>query len=232
MQGTLEWIDVHHEAASLLVAVGTLLVWVTYLHAFLASYRRQRTGTILITIGDGRGFDGHCLVTNMGAEPVYIHALIAQVEGRRGLHSRAITELEGEQWSEPSDLRLWTRQGPLGSSRLRDMGTFRSMVNHVLDAGAGTAPDDNPERHTAGLRTVLIRVIAVHGSEDLPIGAERMFDVVEDASGATLRPRSYGTRQMRSRRERRQLARLLDAGPDTGVSPPATDAHPSRSNPR
>lgn len=211
MQGILGWIEANHELVSLLVGLGTLLVWVTYLHAFLASYRRQRTGTILITVGQGRGLDGHCLVTNMGAEPVYIFALIARVESQREVRSRAVTELEGEQWSEPSDLRLWTRQGPLNSGELRDMGSFRGMVNHVLDMDTDTEPDnDGLGRHTAGLRSVAITVIAVHGSEDLPMGAERAFDVVETGSGLRLRPRSHAARQIRSRRERRRLARLLD----------------------
>lgn len=211
MERILEWIVSNRELASLLVSLGTLLVWVTYLQVFLASYRRQRRGAILITLGQGRGLDGHCLVTNMGAEPVFILALIAQVEGDGGVRSRAVTELEGEQWSEPSDLRLWTRQGPLDSSKLRDMGALRSMVNHVLDADAGTGPGNGaPEQAVTGLRSVLIRVIAAHGSEDLPIGAERAFEVVDDGTEPTLRPRSHSTRQIRSRRERRRLVRLLE----------------------
>jgi hypothetical protein len=209
MQPILEWLASNHELAALVVSLCTLLVWVTYLQVFLAGYRRQRRGAILITVGQGHGLEGRCLVTNMGAEPVYILALLAQVESRDGVCIRAITELEGEQWSEPSDLRLWTRQGPLDSSELRDMGTLQSMVNHVLDAGAGAhAGNEGPEQRAAGLRSVLIRVIALHGSEELPIGAERAFDVVGD--GATLHPRTYGTRQIRSRRGRRQLTRLLD----------------------
>lgn len=211
MQPFLEWLASNHELATLIVSLCTLLVWVTYLQVFLAGYRRQRRGAILITVGQGQGLEGHCLVTNMGAEPVYILALLAQVESRDGVCIRAITELEGEQWSEPSDLRLWTRQGPLDSSELRDMGTLQSMVNHVLDVANDTeSGSEASERRGAGLRSVLIRVIAMHGSEELPIGAERAFDVVGDGAGATLHPRSYGTRQIRSRRGRRQLTRLLD----------------------
>jgi hypothetical protein len=216
MEPILEWIVANHELASLSVSLGTLLVWVTYLQVFLASYRRQRTGTILITLGQGRGLDGHCLVTNMGAEPVYILALIAHVEGPGGVRSCAITELEGEQWSEPSDLRLWTRQGPLDSGELRDMGTLQGMVEHVLDAGPGKDADNDGPGRTAGLRSVVLQVIAVHGSEDLPMGAERAFDIVADGGAVQmLRPRTHGARQIRSRRERRRLLRLLeeDAGP-------------------
>ncbi len=218
MQPLLDWIVANHELASLLVSVGTLLVWVTYLQVFLASYRRQRTGTILITLGQGRGLDGHCLVTNMGAEPVYILALIARVQDHERVRSCAITELEGEQWSEPSDRRLWTRQGPLDSGELRDMGRLQSMVDHVFDAGAGEDADRrDSDRRVEGLRSVAIQVIAVHGSEDLLIGAERAFDVVRTASGLTLRPRTHGARQIRSRRERRRLARLLDEDPGTSA---------------
>lgn len=211
MERTLEWLASNHELAALIVSLCMLLVWITYLQIFFAGFRRQRRGSILITLGQGEGLDGHCLVTNMGAEPVYILALIAQVEGDCGVRSRAITEPEGERWSEPSELHLWTRQGPLDSSELRDMGALRSMVDHVLGAGAGIEPDDrDPRRSTAGLRSVVIRVVAMHGSEDLPIGAERAFDIVQGGADPKLHPRTYGTHQIRARRERRRLTRLLD----------------------
>lgn len=216
----IDWIVANHELASLLVSLGTLLVWVTYLQVFLASYRRQRTGTILITLGQGSGLDGHCLVTNMSAEPVYILALIAHVEGPDGVRSRPITELESERWSGPSDLHLWTRQGPLDSGDLRDMGAMQGIVEHVLDAGADPDPDrDFRAGHAAGVRSVVIQVIAVHGGEDLPVGAERTFDVVEAAAGPTLRPRTPGARQIRARRERRQLLRLLEEDAGTPTTP-------------
>src|SRR5690606_24096539 len=107
--------------------------------------------------------------------------------------SCAITELEGEEWSEPSDLRLWTRQGPLDSGALRDMGGLQGMVDHVLAAHAGTDADSKHTGHnTAALRSVVIQVIAMHGGEDLPIGAERTFDVLAGGTGPALRPRTHG----------------------------------------
>lgn len=208
MARVFDWLGAHHEALAVLVSLGTLLVWVTYLQAFLASYRRQHTGTLLITLGQGRGLEAHCLVTNMSAEPVYVLSLIARVESDACVRSRAITELEGEPWKEPSDLRLWTRQGPLDSGGLRDMGTFDDIVDHVLAAGRATGRD--ADGRAIGLRRVVVQVIAVHGAEDLPVGAERAFEIVGNGPGLVLRPQSAGARQIRSRRERRQLLRLLE----------------------
>ncbi len=206
----IDWIVANHELASLIISAGTLVVWVSYLQVFLASYRRQRRGAILITLGQQRGPDAHCLVTNMGAEPVYIVALIVQVEDADGTRSRSITEPEDESWSEPSDLRLWTRQGPLDSGDLRDMGSIKGIVEHVQGLPPGPEPPaTRPAGHLAGLRSVHIQVIAVRGGDDLPVGAERTFEVVDSRDGPTLRSRSTGARQIRSRRERRQLVQLL-----------------------
>lgn len=91
------------------------------------------------------------------------------------------------------------------------MGTFGSIIDHVLGTVQDTDADTNASgRRAAGARRVVIQVIAVHGAEDLPLGAERAFDVVGAGSGSTLRPLTLGARQIRSRRERRRLSRLLE----------------------
>ena len=69
---------------------GTALIWVVYLTAFLASYRRQRRPSILITSGAGRGMGAHCFVTNLGLEPVYVLDIILDLTRPDGSRVRAV----------------------------------------------------------------------------------------------------------------------------------------------
>ncbi|MCE7032922.1 hypothetical protein LY625_09910 [Lysobacter sp. GX 14042] len=207
----MSWLIEHRQLITLLVNVGMLVVWITYLQVFLAGFRRQRKPTILINVGQNRGLDAHCLVTNMSAEPIYIHALVAILEGPGGVVTCPVTELDGEDWSGPSDLRLWTRQGPLASAQIRDMGTMKAIIDHARKT---ISNEEGDPQAIAELRTLEIQVIAVYGSEDLPVAARRRFDLVRGDDGEpALRPQTYAARQIRSRRERRQIARTLADGP-------------------
>ena len=108
--------------------------------------------------------------------------------------------------SDPSELRLWTRQGPLKAGHVRDMGSVQAIIDHVMESApkGGSAPEPGDGRHSLELK-----VIAVHGSEDLLAGARRTFDIIQHEDRPALRPRSYGATQIRSRRERRQMERSL-----------------------
>ena len=92
----MSWIAENHQLIAALTSIGMLVVWITYLQLFLASYRRQRKATILIRLGQGGGLDAHCLVTNMSAEPIYLHTLVAQLDGPDGPLACPITEFDGE----------------------------------------------------------------------------------------------------------------------------------------
>ena len=202
----MSWIAENHQLIAALTSIGMLVVWITYLQLFLASYRRQRKATILIRLGQGRGLDAHCLVTNMSAEPIYLHTLVAQLDGPDGPLSCPITELDGEDPGADADPKLPTRQGPLGSGQIRDIGTIGAILGHVRRTRAGK---DGATATGTGAQTLQIRVVAIYGSEDLPVAAERSFDILRDEGGTHLRPRSYGAVQIRSRRERKALARTL-----------------------
>lgn len=226
------WLRAHHEIIALFISAATLIVWIAYLQVFLASYLRQRKAAILITTGQGRGPDAHCLVTNMSAGPVYIHALVATLEGPGGRRACPITELDGEEREAPSELQLWTRQGPLESGDIRDMGSMRALIDHALAAREPGEPRLQPG---TDLRTLEIRVLALHGSDGLPVAARRRFDLGREGGTLTINPQGYAAEQIRSRHERKRLARELSDGWLSGQSgrparhdpdPGATDGAP------
>ncbi|WP_048708939.1 hypothetical protein [Microvirga massiliensis] len=200
------WIASNHQVISALASVAMLFVWIAYLHVFVSSYRRQKRSNILINRGAGAGLEARCLISNMSAEAIYLESLIATVETTEGRWSCPVTELlEGR-----SDLDLKTRQGPLQAGRLVDIGSFQSLIEPVLQRSAGlrgAVASDGLENLVA----FEIKVIAVHGSEDLLAGAMRRFDVIRRQDWLLLRGHSVGTQQIRSRRERESLRDDVEA---------------------
>lgn len=194
------WIASNHQVISVLANIAMLFVWIAYLQVFVSSYRRQKRSNILINRGAGSGLEARCLISNMSAEAVYIESLIATVETTEGRWSCPVTEmLEGR-----SDLDLKTRQGPLQAGRFVDVGSFESLIEPALQRGPGGRGAVAPVG-LENLAALEIKVIAVHGSEDLLVGATRRFDLFRRQDRLLLRGHTVGTQQIRSRRERAKL---------------------------
>src|SRR5690606_13490984 len=84
---------------------------------------------------------------------------------------------------DPSETRLWTRQGPLKAGHVRDMGSVQAIIDHVMES----APKGGPSLDLGdGRHSLELKVIAVHGSEDLLAGARRTFDVIQHERGPAL----------------------------------------------
>jgi hypothetical protein len=200
-----EWVINNHQIVSSVANVAMLFVWIAYLQVFVSSYRRQRRPKILVNRGGGATLDARCLVSNMSAEPIYVESLIATVETADRRWSCPVTELhDAEPKESRPDLKLLTRQGPLLSGHFVDIGSFRNLIEPVLRKGPGSRGDAAPE-DPEDLVAFEIKVIAVHGSEDLLAGAVRRFDLIRQQDGVLLKGHGAGTEQIRSRRKRKQL---------------------------
>ncbi|SCY93480.1 hypothetical protein [Microvirga guangxiensis] len=189
------WIASNHQVIGALANIAMLFVWIAYLQVFVSSYRRQKRPNILINRGAGSGLEARCLISNMSAEAIYIESIIATAETTEGRWSSPVTEmLEGR-----SDLDLKTRQGPLLAGHFVDVGSFESLIDPALPGGA-VAPNGLEK-----LVALELKVVAVHGSEDLLAGATRRFEVIRRPGRLLLKGHSVGTHQIRSRREREKL---------------------------
>jgi hypothetical protein len=204
----MDWLVNNRELLSLLANLGMLVVWITYLQVFISSYRRQNKPKILINLGGGRELDSRCLVSNMSADPIYVQSIIARLHTADREIACPVTELDGvEDWEEPSDLRLWSRQGPLHAGHMRDMGSLRSILNHVLRSKLS---DEDASAVEADLVSFELQVAAVYGSEDLLVGAKRQFEVERKDDQVCVQPVTVDAQQIRSRRERKEISRLLE----------------------
>ncbi|TDQ63843.1 hypothetical protein ATL17_1851 [Maritalea mobilis] len=205
----LDWIFAHSQFINSAINLAMLLVWIGYLQIFISSYQRQTRSKIMITRSGVDNLQSRCLVCNMSSEAIYLLSLMIELETEDERKSYPITEIEGfEKWEKPSDIDLWTRQGPLDAGKVRDMGSFEEMIIHALGyASDEEAPD---EKDWPAIDRVEVKVIASYGSENLPVGAGRRFDVQQTDRGLVLRPHAAEARQIRSRRERKELRTLLE----------------------
>ncbi|MCW4116183.1 hypothetical protein NPA31_014555 [Aurantimonas sp. MSK8Z-1] len=207
----LQWLRSNHELLSVLTNIGMLVIWIAYLQVFVVNFRRQTRPKIIINLGSGRGLDTHCIVSNMSSDAIYVQTMIAAVEREDDRWMLPVTELEGiEEWPSPTDLNLWSRQGPLLAGHMRDMGSLRGVIRHVISNATG---DDTALDQLERLLPVRLelQVIAAYGSEELPIGARRGFEITRNEMERTVvRPLDVGTTQIRSRRERRAIVSLLE----------------------
>jgi hypothetical protein len=203
----MDWLAAHREAANTLISFGMLLVWLVYLHVFTSSYRRQNRANILIAAGAGAGLEARCLVGNLSPSPIYVHGVLLDVRTPTGTIRASVTELEDlERWEYPSDLSLWTRQGPLKPGSVRDMGAFSAMIEHALrKSSTGEA--------AAGLdavRAFNLTIVGHYGPDDRIVAAEQTYSVHRAGEGVRLRRNRIAPRQISSRRERIRIEARLE----------------------
>lgn len=186
----------------------TALIWVVYLTAFLASYRRQRRPSILITSGAGRGMGAHCFVTNLGLEPVYVLDIILDLTRPDGSRLRAVIPERNEQLPQdeqagPDDARGATNVGPLASGEEIDIGRFRTMIDRACA--------ENPEvQADMPLASIEITVVTITAARAALCAASRQYRVEQREGVAHLSATSIKARQIQGVFARRRLARELE----------------------
>jgi hypothetical protein len=206
----LDWLARNSDILNVALNAAMLGVWIAYLQIFASSYRRQTRANIMVNMGGGSGLDARCLVSNMSASPIYLQSIFIGIQFADRRLIRPVTETEGfEEWDKPTDLNLWTRQGPLNPGEVRDMGAFGIMLDHALRSETGGKEPEPGLRD--GIQALEVRIVAVYGSEDLPVAAERRFALVCQEDTLVLSPFTAQARQVRSRSRRRRMLGLLEA---------------------
>ncbi|SFJ25131.1 hypothetical protein SAMN05216258_12111 [Albimonas pacifica] len=217
MGAMIQWISEHSTLVQIAVQVVTAAVWIVYLHLLLAGFRRQRRSNLLISRAAGDDDRAHLLVSNLGAEPIDVVSVIADLEferpGRGVGHgprwetrSAVASDRNSDSRRARGDGLQATRKGPLASGECRDLGSFRDLMDSAIDdlglegeAGAGE------------LRRATLTVAAESGRDALLVAGRQVFSVVHLEGRRAWLPRRARTEQIRGRRARRELARRLDA---------------------
>ncbi|WP_127145469.1 hypothetical protein [Pelagibacterium montanilacus] len=199
----INWIQDYSDALSFLANFGMLLVWLTYLHVFLVSYRRQTLPKIVINRAAGSDLSASCFVSNMSSEALYVELIVVRLEADDQEWKTGATDVSLDDREErPSDPRQLTRQGTLRSGDYMSIGTFNELFARLgLDEKSVEAVRVSTNAQLS------IKVFADYASEDLLIGAERVFTIDDSEDRWILEPKRVETHQIRSRRDRRAATR-------------------------
>lgn len=203
----LEWLQNNANIVNATSSVAMLVVWMIYLQVFLRGYLHQVRAKIIINRAVCRTLGAHCFISNMSSQAIYIEAVIVTLECgdyRVSVPATDIHTFDAER--RPSDPRRETHQGPLHSGEQTWIGTFNELIQRVADRQG-----EPPDHFTGSGQTIAIEVmvIADYLSEDLLVGARRRFTANWKGKTWLVRPNTIQTEQIRSRRERRAIERLI-----------------------
>lgn len=198
------WLSEHSAELSVIISLGSMIVWVLYFQLLYTSFRRQRRTNVLINRAGPTGND-RCLVSNMGAEPLYVVSILAALRDSSVEIQAPITDLDTTEIEHPSHASEATNQGPLKTGEFMDIGRFSDLMARCL-----RATKDITVRDTK-FDELQILVIGAYGADDLFVGARRSFQLEYDGDAELVIPTDISTEQLRGRKERRKLEEYLAA---------------------
>lgn len=210
MTSLIDWLRNYKDPLTLLMNVGTLVVWILYAQLLLNNYQRQRRPRIIINRGAGKGIGSLCLISNMSAEPIFINQIILQLDTNKGRLWCDITDIREERLGEVEQdliLQKATRQGPLRTGEFTHIGTFSTLLKRMAASHNIELRGHEPAEGWS-FKELEIRVIAFYGSDKHAIGARRAFRLGDaDEGGWELLAVSRESQQFNSRWQRRTVRR-------------------------
>lgn len=198
----MSWLVDNREIIGLAVQSVTAMVWVVYLQLLLSNFRRERRSKILITRVAGGHEHGHLMVGNMGAEPIFVKAVLADLEvDGQTYHSIANDSGGFAPFTDDDPSR--SIKGPLKSADYRDLGRISDLVKIAYDLA------DIP-KSAHQIEAVVVTVLAESSRDGVLVAGRQCFDVYHGRGHMRFFPRNASTLQLRSFRKRRELARRMD----------------------
>nr|WP_299243530.1 hypothetical protein [uncultured Halomonas sp.] len=223
----IEWISQNSKVLNFFTNLGVLLVWLGYAQLLYLGFKRQRRPRLIINRGKRKDIDALCIISNMSAESIFIEYIIADLETSEGTITMDITDFdqeyeEGDEDREQRSSSLGTvsentRQGPLASGDFLHIGTFSHLIER-LARDEGIEMDGHRPKGDLRFQHLTIRLIGVYGPEDMPIGAERSFELFTDDDYDTVTPNSWDTKRLSSFFQRRKLRKLMQELNDKNFS--------------
>lgn len=196
------WFIDNAAVVSALSSLAMLGVWLLYLQLFYSSYRHRLRPKILITRGGGHTVKSRCILTNMSPEIVYIEAIILRLAfgDREVLCSLSDIDRVGRQGV---DQRSELFQGPISSGEYLDLGSFKDLIVTAMQ-------EVDVEAAIEDLRALTVTAVGSYTWHDQLAAAERHFTVRLEDGKRLLDPDHLTARQIRSRREKQKITRLLE----------------------
>lgn len=194
----------------IVLSLCTLVVWVFYAYLLHRDARHQRLPALFLHQANGHGPGSLCLLSNLGREIVHVLGVSVEIEteGRtyhKRLSSRRPIELEAYGHARVQDL---IKQGPLPQGYFLALGTFGEILEHPDVDEDDEASEDHPG--LSDIRSLTIRVAALHAAYSKPIGALRRFEVDASRPRVRVRPAMVLTEVLHDRRGQRRVQSWLE----------------------
>ncbi len=199
----LDWLSTHSSIINTILNGLMTLVWVIYLHLLVSGMQRQRRTNIYINRSADRGDKAECVVTNLGAETVYLIDVIADLTIDGKVRSTIVTDREELGEDDVSSMLERSNQVPLGRGESRDIGNFRTLVWRAINR---LGMEDCGDRIT-GLKLIVV----VAGHENRIAAAEKEYYVLTGSDGChRYIPKGLMPRQLHSKRTRRLIQQRME----------------------
>ncbi len=204
----LDWLAENNAALNVILNAAMLVVWLIYLQVFLGTYLLARKPRLIVNRAGGNDLDAVILVSNMSQEPVYVQNLYCTVHTSDGSFSATITDREVIQKHGKDQPNGVTNHGPLSRGQFMSVGTFGKLLEITAEkADAGPRDLADLER---SIRSIEIMAVAAFGGDDLEIAAIREYRLGTEAKPWLVIPVGPETRQVSSRRERKQIRAMIE----------------------
>lgn len=211
----MEWFTEHASLIANIASMAMLFVWLFYTALFYRDFRQQRMPLIVLHQTNGYEHDSSCLLVNMSKQPVHVLCVMLAAQTEEGEATMRITNTTRVSPEQTSHMKVQDliKQGPLPTGYFLDLGSFQEMLEHAnllpaVQRSSESAPPIKPKNDAYEIE---LRVIALHGAYQDPVGAMRTFRVTADGGTLSVEPIMLLTRQMASRAERRRVRRWLIA---------------------
>ncbi|WP_277810938.1 hypothetical protein [Chromohalobacter canadensis] len=219
----LEWLNNNSGALSAIASFCTLGVWLFYAQLLYLGFARQRRPRILINRGRSKSPDGMCLISNMSSEAIFVTNVMGVLHTSKNTYNCDLTDYtRSDDSGEGRGEQHATRQGPLASGDYHQVCSFREIIDHVTDGNALDIDRNTLTLEGEKLRMLEIRLIAIYGSENRPLGAYRSFmlekselDPNEEDNDCLIVPTSFDTQRLSRRWHQKRIRRWLEALPSS-----------------
>ncbi|MEQ6249688.1 hypothetical protein ABMC89_12415 [Sulfitobacter sp. HNIBRBA3233] len=199
----MEWISQNSDVLQVVLTALSAVVWLAYLQLLYLGYVRQRQAVIMIHHGAAEDDRARLIVSNMGAEPIYIIAILARLTVDGEIFNASVIDREELSFEHLDTPLKRTNQGPLKSGEYLDAGSFGDLIwraRQRLGLSDDTTADD-----------IEITVGAASGHASKLVVAKRKFSRQRGQDGTiTYVPTTILTRQVRSNWNRRKALRELN----------------------
>lgn len=192
------------------MTLGTLVVWLIWLHIMYSDYRSRRQPRMLIHQTEGGGPGSHCLLVNLSQDVIHVQcvrAVSVSEEGESAIPLGSDADLTRE--LAPAELENAIRQGPLRQGEFLRLGSFEEILEKVVGASPSEGHRYLGPQDVANVERIEIRVVAVYGRSDVSVGARRRFELHSNDDLLKVKPMDTYTAQLYHRRERKRVEEWL-----------------------